>query len=888
MRRDPRRQRPRVLLALSITTVLLSAGAVVWTTTHQRHPVASSTSSSPIVSLSSTDTLNHVSHDPKPLDERAPLPASHEQAYRSYDDASMALKRRPVVGAAPPTRRCATRDYTDHRGADLVDRVKGSTTECIAGLSRLGRAEGNRAFEDGKLTTIVQALAQEAGHRGNPSRAAQLALYLSTGHAFRHSRGDEKGQPDQRLAAAARPALDTLFANPANAGVTDANGEILTEALVLADELGLNRFYLPVVSHTLSSYGPNYNRSWWMVNAVNQAFTLLFDGHRDPDFVAAVRADPLLLDTLHTFARKHEELLGTEQDFLVVNAGRELGRFLQYDTLRDRTRKQVRDVLAHSERTGPTAALWVGTAEMADTYDRSSCAAYRTCGLAGQLNDVLVFQHTCSPTLRIRAQQMTTAEAEASCRSLLAQDDFFHRLVRDPGPVAADNNTALEVVVYNSSSDYRAYAGATFGIDTNNGGMYLEGNPAAAGNQARFIAYEAEWSRPSFEIWNLNHEYTHYLDGRFDMRGDFGAATQTPTVWWIEGFAEYVSYHYRGQVYSSAVTEAGRRTYSLSSLFNTVYGQDSSRVYSWGYLAVRHMIENHRSDVDAVLRSYRAGDYAAARQLLTSAIGTRYDSSWFTWLAACASGGCQRMTVPSDDASPTPSASTPAPSPSAPTPSPSTPDRSPSVSPTASPDTTLSPDPGSNRAPTASFTHSGSGRTVSFTDTSSDVDGRIVARTWDFGDGSTSGTGNPRKTYRIGGTYAVRLTVTDDQGATATVGRSVTVGSVVRECAGADRNSLGLDCQRTGRAAASGSYDYLWMLVPAGTDRLRISSAGGTGDCDLYYDPDGWASRDSYLQRSTAKGNAETFTVTAPRAGYHYISLSGRTGCAGVTVSVTR
>jgi hypothetical protein len=30
-------------------------------------------------------------------------------------------------------------------------------------------------------------------------------------------------------------------------------------------------------------------------------------------------------------------------------------------------------------------------------------------------------------------------------------------------------------------------------------------------------------------------------DGRFDMEGDFAAATAKPTVWWIEGIAEYLS-----------------------------------------------------------------------------------------------------------------------------------------------------------------------------------------------------------------------------------------------------------------------------------------------------------------------------------------------------------
>lgn len=195
-------------------------------------------------------------------------------------------------------------------------------------------------------------------------------------------------------------------------------------------------------------------------------------------------------------------------------------------------------------------------------------------------------------------------------------------------------------MVFDSSTDYQTYAGAMYGIDTNNGGMYLEGDPSAAGNQPRFIAYEAEWLRPDFQIWNLNHEYTHYLDGRFDMYGDFNANITTPTIWWVEGFAEYVSYSYRGVPYTEAMTEAGRRTYALSTLFDTTYSHDTTRVYRWGYLATRYMLERHRADMDTVLGHYRSGDWNAARTYLTSTIGTRYDNDWYTWLAGCAAGDC--------------------------------------------------------------------------------------------------------------------------------------------------------------------------------------------------------------------------------------------------------
>jgi serine protease len=80
-----------------------------------------------------------------------------------------------------------------------------------------------------------------------------------------------------------------------------------------------------------------------------------------------------------------------------------------------------------------------------------------------------------------------------------------------------------------------------------------------------------------------------------------------------------------------------------------------------------------------------------------------------------------------------------------------------------------------NQPPSASFTVSTSNLTASFTDTSTDADGTIAARSWDFGDSTTSTAQNPVKTYAAAGTYTVTLTVTDNGGATATATQNVTV-----------------------------------------------------------------------------------------------------------------
>lgn len=82
-----------------------------------------------------------------------------------------------------------------------------------------------------------------------------------------------------------------------------------------------------------------------------------------------------------------------------------------------------------------------------------------------------------------------------------------------------------------------------------------------------------------------------------------------------------------------------------------------------------------------------------------------------------------------------------------------------------------------NSAPTASFTYSCSGLTCSFTDSSTDSDGTIAARSWNFGDGATSTSASPTHTYGAAGTYTVSLTVTDDDGANGSTSKSVSVTS---------------------------------------------------------------------------------------------------------------
>ncbi|GAB3345049.1 hypothetical protein GCM10027430_01210 [Lysobacter tyrosinilyticus] len=80
-----------------------------------------------------------------------------------------------------------------------------------------------------------------------------------------------------------------------------------------------------------------------------------------------------------------------------------------------------------------------------------------------------------------------------------------------------------------------------------------------------------------------------------------------------------------------------------------------------------------------------------------------------------------------------------------------------------------------NVPPVANFSFITSGLTATFTDSSTDSDGTIASRSWNFGDGVTSPSTNPSHTYAAAGTYTVTLTVTDNAGATSTVTKTVSV-----------------------------------------------------------------------------------------------------------------
>ena len=185
---------------------------------------------------------------------------------------------------------------------------------------------------------------------------------------------------------------------------------------------------------------------------------------------------------------------------------------------------------------------------------------------------------------------------------------------------------------------------------------------------------------------------------------------------------------------------------------------------------------------------------------------------------------------------------------------------------------------GGNVPPSANFSFTTSGLTANFTDTSTDSDGSIASRSWNFGDGGTSIATNPSHTYAAAGSYTVTLTVTDNGGATNTRTQTVAVstggGSVLQN--GVPVSAI---------SGASGSQQTWTMNVPAGASNLKFAISGGTGDADMYVRFGAAPTTSTYDCRPYLSGNNETCNIATAQAGTYYVMLRGYTAFSGVTLT---
>ncbi|MFE0464852.1 collagenase [Kitasatospora sp. NPDC058965] len=808
---------------------------------------------------------------------------------------------KPAARTATPTaaQTCNASDFTGRSGSALAAYVASSTTDCINSLFSLTGANAGGAFKQAQMLPVATALNTAArSYDGTDSAGIQqLVLYLRAGYYAQFYDTQDVGQYDASLATATETALDSFFAGPHALDVTAANGDVLGEAITLTDSAVLQDHYLGTYKRLMAAYNSSWDAVVNMTDALNNVFMApLWRGNQNPAFVSAVTADPSIIDALNSFTRANTRLLSTDNDVMDANPGLDMTRLVAYPALQAKVRPLAKGLLGLSQITGPTARLWVEVANQANGYDGANCSYYGVCNLADQLTAAALPQTMACDNRTIMAQSLSADDLNAVCASLRNQDPYFHSLVKDSGPIPGQYESTVRMVVFASQRDYAIYSSPIFGNDTDNGGETLTGNPTDPANKPVSIEYQKPYDDGFVaRVWNLNHEYTHYLDGVYNTKGTFAQETVVPDIWYVEGLAEYVSYSYRGVTYDDATAQAALHKYKLSDLWQTQYG-DTTRVYNWGYLAVRYMFEKHPADMANILSHFRTGDYTGGAAVYLTGIGTRYDADFDSWLTACAAGACAQGGAlangdfESGSTSPWTTTGTAAVvnsgahggsyalqlGGSGPTNGDSTAAQTFTV---PNGDTQLSfwydvtcPD-------TVAYDWA----TATLADNTAGTSSTVLARTCAANSGWTPVTAP----VTAGHSYTLTLASHDDDYAgdpTSTVFDDVALAAPLPACSG-NSSTLGQNCSLANQSGRAGDLDYLDVYLPAGTTTLTVTTSGGSGDADLYYSPTTWANSSNATASSTGGGTTHSLTVSNTAAGWRYVSLYGRSAFSGVTVS---
>ncbi|WIH23269.1 M9 family metallopeptidase [Photobacterium damselae] len=519
---------------------------------------------------------------------------------------------------------------------DKASVIEHADNVCMQTWFHPDKASINSVFSEEQMVLIANALNTKiAAYQGDEASATEiyyLSEYVRAAYYVNYYNSTVIAPYSHALNLRFTTAINRFLQSPYALTASQHNMNALGSLTSLVDSVRVLPENLPTLMTLLSTLNKDNAENSTYVEALNNIFRALNGSSSDKGVQDYLSHHLEVLDQLHQFIISNDWALKTHAAVVVSNAARELSRLLkiQDPAIKNKILTIQEDLLARYPLGGENDSIWVGIAEMVGYYapDKQQQLGLSDAKLRLEQH-ILPMTFRCEGPATVRAQKMTQEQAIEVCAALNQKEQDFHSLITSASnPVNDDLNDHVEVIVFDSSYDYTVYSNFLFGNTTNNGGQYLEGNPSDLHNIARFVAYR-NTSADGYSVWNLEHEYVHYLDGRYNQYGDFNYNLQHGfVVWWLEGFAEYMHY---GNSYTDAIALGQERTYSLSEVLATTYSHDTNRIYRWGYLAVRFLFDNAPDQVEQLLQLSRQGHYTQWAALVQK-LGLQYNEEFATWL----------------------------------------------------------------------------------------------------------------------------------------------------------------------------------------------------------------------------------------------------------------
>ncbi|MFJ7958078.1 collagenase [Streptomyces sp. NPDC096319] len=515
---------------------------------------------------------------------------------------------------------------------------------CLRGLIWTWDARLAPVMSDAHVQAVARRISSlSAAHDGrNSSHLEEMFTYLHAVAYHDFSRG-EIDTTDAPTVDAVRRAVADFGAAARTFDVTATNANTLREALNAASAPGLRQHQLGLIKRVLATMDPshtatNLDPAWAGAALAGLSVNYLgvYPGNQDSAFHAAVAADPAYRAAFKAFAG-YVHLKGTANAWVVRDAVSEYGRFGQVAALKDGVVADLGPLLTTVTDTfGRGSQPWAKVVSWLNFYE--ACAPYGVCkaDIEKQLFPYTYTYDNGAIKVRTALDRATVDQLYYASKQVKAQ---FHRVIGTDQPLAGDTNTTLNIVLYASRADYENYHPLLTGMDTNNGGIYIE-------RGATFYTYQRRVPQDSSLTLEelFRHEYTHYLNGRYAVPGSFGEGPWYQgdrTTAMDEGTAEFFDGATRDNgiaVRKSLVrgvindTAGGGPRMNVRQILNATYAGDGFRFYNYAGTFFEFLWTERPSLLREMYANLRANDvaaYDAWRNRLGSDTGLQRDYDRF-------------------------------------------------------------------------------------------------------------------------------------------------------------------------------------------------------------------------------------------------------------------
>ncbi|MEU7701927.1 collagenase [Streptomyces sp. NPDC039028] len=464
---------------------------------------------------------------------------------------------------------------------------------CLRGLVWTWDARLAPVMSDAHVQAVARRIsALAAAHDGrNSSHLEEMFTYLHA-VAYHDYARDEIDTTDAPTVNAVRRAVADFGDAARTFDVTKSNALTLREALYAASAPGLRQHQLGLIKRVLATMDPAHpathlDPSWAgaALAALSVNYLGVYPGNQDAAFQAAAAADPAYRAVFKAFAG-YAHLKGTANDWVARDALGEYGRFGEIPGLRTGITADLGGLLGQVVDTfGRGSQQWAKVVSWLNYFD--ACEPYGVCkaDIEAQIFPYTYTYDKGAIKVRTGLDRATVDQLYYASKQVKAQ---FHRVLGSEQPLAGDPNTTLTIVLYGSRADYENYHPVLTGMDTDNGGIYIE-------RGATFYTYQRRVPQDSSLTLEelFRHEYTHYLNGRWAVPGFFGEGPWYQgdrTTFMDEGTAEFFDGATRDdgiKVRKSLVrgiigdTAGGGPRMTLRQILNATYDGDGFRFYNY-------------------------------------------------------------------------------------------------------------------------------------------------------------------------------------------------------------------------------------------------------------------------------------------------------------------